>query len=338
MQLPAHTGTSGSFEQSRISAFRLINDELARVKEFIVEQLVPAKLNESISRLVSEVNICGGKLIRPALVLFAGKAVGKVTDEHVRIAAIIEIIHNATLLHDDVIDEGQKRRGAPAANTIWGNEAAVLLGDFLLSKVFRMCADLSPKISSFIASTAARICEGELRQIVKRQNGQLSESEYIEIVTDKSAVLFSTCCYLGGVLAGANEVQSRALSDFGVNTGIAFQITDDLLDIIGDERKTGKTLGRDADKNKLTLPVIHLLNAVDEREKRNLKSKLSAWGESKRLLVETLRSYGSLEYAQSRARWFAAKAVGSLANLKESDAKEALIETAGFVAERVTVS
>jgi len=338
MQLPAHTGTSGDFQRSVISTFRLINDELACVKESIVEQLVPAEENESISRLVREVNICGGKLIRPALVLLAGKAVRKITDEHIHVAAIIEITHNATLLHDDVIDEGQKRRGTHTINTIWGNEAAVLLGDFLLSKVFKMCTDLRPQISSIIAATAARICEGELRQIVKRQDWQLSESEYIDIVTEKSAALFSSCCYLGGLLAGANEVQARALSDFGLNTGIAFQISDDLLDIIGDERKTGKTLGSDADKNKLTLPVIHLLDAADEREKRNLRSKLNTWGENKRLLVEMLRSYGSLEYAHSCAREFVAKAIGSLAGIKESDAKDALIETAGFVANRVTIS
>lgn len=201
-----------------------------------------------------------------------------------------------------------------------------------------MCTYLRPQISSTIAATAARICEGELRQIVKRQDWQLSESEYIEIITEKSAAVFSSCCYLGGLLAGANEVHARALSDFGLNTGIAFQITDDLLDIIGDERKTGKTLGSDVDKNKLTLPVIHLLNAVDEREKINLKGKFNAWGENKKLLAEMLRSYGSLEYAQSRAREFVAQAIGSLAGLKESNAKGALIETARFVTNRLTVS
>jgi octaprenyl-diphosphate synthase len=277
-------------------------------------------------------------MIRPALVLLSGKAVGKVTDEHIRVAAILEVIHNATLLHDDVIDEGQKRRGSPTVNNLWGNEAAVLLGDFLLSRVFKMCADLRPQVSKIIAATAARICEGELRQIVQRQNGQLSESEYIDIITEKSAALFSSCCHLGGLLAGASEVQIRSLSDFGLNTGIAFQITDDLLDIIGDEGKTGKTLGSDVDKDKLTLAVIHLFDAVDGREKRNLRSKLSAWGENKKLLVEALRSHGSLEYAHSRAQEFVAKAIELLAGLKESDSKDALIEIAGFVADRAAVS
>ncbi|MHC4912128.1 MAG: polyprenyl synthetase family protein, partial [Planctomycetota bacterium] len=313
-------------------------DELDRVKESIGQQLAPARGDDSIRRLVVHLNTCGGKMIRPALVLLSGKAVGKVTDEHIRVAAILEVIHNATLLHDDVIDEGQKRRGSPTVNNLWGNEAAVLLGDFLLSRVFKMCADLRPQVSKIIAATAARICEGELRQIVQRQNGQLSESEYIDIITEKSAALFSSCCHLGGLLAGASEVQIRSLSDFGLNTGIAFQITDDLLDIIGDEGKTGKTLGSDVDKDKLTLAVIHLFDAVDGREKRNLRSKLSAWGENKKLLVEALRSHGSLEYAHSRAQEFVAKAIELLAGLKESDSKDALIEIAGFVADRAAVS
>ncbi len=338
MQLPAHTDTSGSFRRSGISAFRLINDELDRVKESIGQQLAPARGDDSIGRLVVHLNTCGGKMIRPALMLLSGKAVGKVTDEHVRVAAILEMIHNATLLHDDVIDEGQKRRGSPTVNSLWGNEAAVLLGDFLLSKVFKMCADLRPQVSKIIADTTARICEGELRQIVQRQNGQLSESEYIDIITDKSAALFSSCCYLGGFLAGANEIQTRSLSGFGLNTGVAFQIADDLLDMIGDEGKMGKTLGSDVDKNKLTLAVIHLLGEVDEREKSNVRSKLNAWGENKELLAEMLRSYGSLEYAHSCAQEFVAKAIGSLAGLKESDAKDALIETAGFIADRVIIS
>jgi octaprenyl-diphosphate synthase len=172
MQLPAHTDTSDVFQWGGISAFQLINDELDRVKESISQQLALAKGDESISRLVVHLNTCGGKMIRPALLLLAGKAVGKIADEHIRVAAILEMIHNATLLHDDVIDEGQKRRGSPTVNSLWGNEGAVLLGDFLLSKVFKMCADLKPQVSKIIADTTARICEGELRQIVQRQNGQ----------------------------------------------------------------------------------------------------------------------------------------------------------------------
>ncbi len=344
MQLPAQTDESSVFPPREVPAFRLIDDELGRVKKLIDEQL--AASSEPVSRLLRRTNTSSGKMIRPMLVLLAGVCCGKLTDKHVRVAAIVEMMHNATLLHDDVIDEGQKRRGLPTVNSLWGNESAVLLGDFLLSKVFKMCAELEPQITRVIAAATVRICEGELRQIMVRHplpvapnesrdmRYDLSESEYIEIITEKSAALFSIACLLGGFLAGAGETQIQAMSDFGLNLGIAFQITDDLLDIIGDESKTGKTLGSDVNKNKLTLATIHLLRAVDESGKSGVTEMLNSPGESKKALVEMLRSYGSLGYAHGRAQDFVAKAIASLAGLKESDAKDALLETAKFVGRR----
>ena len=359
MQLPAHTEKFNSLLQSVVPAFRLIDDELGQVKELVNEQL--ASCSEPVSRLVGHLNTRSGKMIRPGLVLLSYRAVRDASCkkkqphnaqyEAVSIAAIMEIIHNATLLHDDVIDEGQRRRGLPTVNSLWGNESAVLLGDFLLSKVFRMCVDLEPRFQKIISATTGRLCEGELRQIIQRQNWQLSEAEYIDIITEKSAAFFSSCCYLGGLLAGASQRQVQLLTCFGLNTGIAFQITDDLLDIIGDEGKTGKTPGSDADKNKPTLAVIHLLGAMDERGKSAVINSLCVKRDAYRVkektqynirntqyeketLIEMLRSYGSLKYAHSRAQEFVAKAIGSLAGLKESDAKDALIETARFVGRR----
>ena len=249
------------------------------------------------------------------------------------------MIHNATLLHDDVIDEGQKRRGLPTINSLWGNETAVLLGDFLLSKVFKMCAESERRVAKVIATAAIRLCEGELKQVVQRQNWQLSESEYIDVITEKSAALFSSACYLGGILAQEDEGRARSLADFGLNAGIAFQITDDLLDIVGDESKTGKTPGSDVDKHKLTLAVIHLLRVVDEKEKNEiissyLKAKEAQY--AKGALVEKLSRHGSLEYARRRAQEFIAAAVRALAGLKQSDAKDALIATAEFMAGRAS--
>ena len=332
MQLPAHTDISGGFPPYRVSAFRLIDDELGQVKELIDKQL--AEGGEPVSRLLGTFSCCSGKMLRPGLVLLAGACCGGITDKHIRIAAIVEMIHNATLLHDDVIDEGQKRLGLPTVNSLWGNESAVLLGDFLLSKVFNMCAELEQRFQRIIAATIVRICEGELSQIIQRQNWRLSESKYIEIITEKSAALFSSACLLGALLAGASEAQIHSLSCFGLNTGIAFQITDDLLDIISDESKAGKTPGSDVDKNKPTLAMIHLLQALEKEEKSAVIEMLNAPGESKEALAEMLRSYGSSEYAHSRAQEFVTKAVGALAGLKEGDAKDALIETARFSAGR----
>jgi octaprenyl-diphosphate synthase len=332
MQLSAHIDI-----QSTVPAFRLINNELGQVKKLINEQLLCCPDETGIGQLVEHLNGSGGKMIRPGLVLLAGVAVGKITDKHIRIATIMEIIHNATLLHDDVIDEGQRRRGRATVNSLWGNESAVLLGDFLLSRVFRMCADLEPEVVKIIATAAGRTCEGELRQIAQRENWQLNETEYLDIITEKSAALFSSCCYLGGFLTGADETKLRLLSDFGLNLGIAFQITDDLLDIIGDEVKTGKTLGGDVDKNKLTLAVIHLLASTKENQKEELIKKLVTVRDSKRAFAEILKSSGSLEYAYSRAKEYILKATRGLSELKNSSAKESLIETTNYITERVTL-
>lgn len=325
---------SDSTLHNEVSAFKLIGGQLQKVKKLINEQLAGSAKTTAVKQLLEYINTRSGKMIRPGLVLLAGNAVGEIVDEHIHIAAIIEMIHNATLLHDDVIDDGQKRRGQPTINSLQGNESAVLLGDFLLSRAIKMCTGMEQRIAKEIAATAARVCEGELRQVSQRQNWQLSETQYIDIITEKSASLFGSCCFLGGLVSQGTETQLKSLSQFGLNAGIAFQITDDLLDITGDEIKTGKTLGSDVDKNKLTLAVIHLLKAVDESEKNAIISTLSAEGENKIAFTKMLMSYGSLEYAFSRAQEFVTKATAALADLKDSDAKKALIETAKFMANR----
>jgi octaprenyl-diphosphate synthase len=285
---------------------------------------------KQIGRLLGTFN-SGGKMLRPGLLLLAGASCGGITDKHVEAGAIVELIHNATLLHDDVMDEGQRRRGEATVNSVWGNERAVILGDFLLSRVFEMCAGLEPEVIKMIAGTTVRICEGELRQIGERENWELSEAEYIEIITEKSASLFSCCCRLGGILAGASEAQAGILGDFGLNAGIAFQIMDDLVDIVGDERQAGKSLGSDVDKSKLTLAVIHLLRTVSGGEVDIIRRELSGSGSGKKGPAELLKSYGSLEYSRNRGGEYVTKAVASLGGLKDSDAKEALIEAAKFM-------
>lgn len=339
MQSPTHTDTPASAPHDKVPAFRLIADQLSRVRNLINQQLTSHAKTEDINELLEHINSRSGKMVRPGLVLLAGRCYGKITDKHISVAAIIEMIHNATLLHDDVIDEGKKRRGLPTINSLWGNESAVLLGDFMLSHVFKMCAQLESRVADIIATAAVRLCKGELRQVVQKHYWQLNEAEYIDVITEKSAVLFSSSCFLGGFLAGASESQAQSLADFGLNAGIAFQITDDLLDIVGDESKTGKTLGSDVDKHKLTLALIHLLKAVDEREKNTIINSFLDRRDSqydKNALLEILGRYGSLEYARSRAREFVAAAKQALTDLKQSNAKDALIETAEFMTGRVS--
>jgi octaprenyl-diphosphate synthase len=320
------------------NVFSIISDELKQVREFISSAVfydMPAMIRQPVYTLRD--SLFSGKMLRPALVILSYRALKDglyqktVADEVIRVAAVVELIHNATLLHDDVIDEGVRRRGVPTMNSLLGNETAVLLGDFLLSKVFRVCADLKPAVVRIISAAAGRTCEGELSQTMQKGNWQLSEREYLEIITEKSAALFSGCCQAGAVLAGADKSQVELLGSFGINLGVAFQITDDLLDIIGDESKAGKTLGSDAGKSKLTLALIHLLRTVKKEAGEELIERLNNPLENKSVLLEMLKTHGSLGYTQNKAQEFAAKAIESLAGIRESDAKDALIETVKFL-------
>jgi octaprenyl-diphosphate synthase len=326
---------SDGVSQSRVPAFRIIDSHLKQAKKLINEQMTgPAEAPE-MNQLLEHMHCHGSEMIRPGLLLLAGKCCGKITAEHIRVAAIIEIIHNATLLHDDVIDKGQKRYNRPSVNNICGNENAVLLGDFLLGRVFQMCAVLKPQVNEVIAAAAVRICEGQLRQIAQRRNWQLSESEYIDIITEKSAVIFSTACRLGAILSQATESQTQALAEYGLNAGIAYQITDDLLEVIGHENETEKTAGNDIEKHKLNLVFIHLLSSVDEKEKEAVINSYFEHADvkyDKDALAKMLRRYSSLEYMRARAQDFVAESVGVLDLFKESDAKDDLIETVKFMA------
>jgi len=315
---------------------KFVERELKQVRGLIERQLKVIRLGEGVKRLVSSLDVCSGKMIRPALVLMSGAACGPITDRHIRIAAIIEMLHNATLLHDDVIDEGRVRRGKPTVNSLFGNEPAVLLGDFLLSRLFKLCAQLEPDILTFIASTTARICEGELSQMIHRNDFSLNEKEYLKIITEKSAALFSDCCFLGALLAGACEKEKKALSDFGLNFGIAFQLADDLIDIVGDENKSRKTLGSDVNKNKPTLVLIDLLRRLTPAERKKLIRQLSAvrHGQvhnndiSTKTLAKMVESKGSARYVRCQIGRFIERALFTLKALKDSAAKKALIDTA----------
>ncbi|UCE49191.1 MAG: polyprenyl synthetase family protein [Phycisphaerales bacterium] len=352
MQFPAHIDMPAGASSPELAAFKLVSDDMHRVRSLINEQLIasapafagldspePRHRPADAARLLEYISARSGKMLRPGLVLLAGRCFGKVTDQHIKVAAILEMMHNATLLHDDVMDEGQKRRGLPTVNSVCGNEVAVLLGDFLLSRVFNMCTELEPQAAKVVAGSAVRLCEGELGQVVRKHNWQLTEPEYIEIITEKSAVLFNSACYLGALLAKTDERHARSLAEFGLNCGIAFQITDDLLDLIGDESRTGKTLGTDVGKQKLTLAMIHLLGAADASEKKSIIDSFLDREDAqydRHALVKLLNRYGSLEYVRKRAREFIATAVRALSDLKRCDAKEALIETAEFMMSRTT--
>lgn len=315
-------------------AFGVIAEELSRVKTLIEKEL--ADCDDTVRKLVNHISFGRGKMVRPGLVILSGLACGGITEGHIRAAAVIEMIHNATLLHDDVVDEGKMRRGLPTLNRLEGNESAVLLGDFLLSRVFAMWVGLESGAAKIIASAAVRTCEGEIRQTARRGDYKLSEEEYIDIIVEKSAALFSAACAAGATLAGADEQTTSKLAQYGLNTGLAFQVTDDLLDLTGQQDKTGKSVGNDLDRNKLTLPVIHLLRTAGVSDKEAVQKVLTGKppAGANNGLLEKLHSCGSIEYARAGAGEYAERAIAALAELGDSEYKKALVETTRFIVRR----
>jgi octaprenyl-diphosphate synthase len=336
MQLPANANAPENAPWIEVRPFRVIDAQLRRVRECINQALVTTATAEELVPLYEHLIARTGKMIRPGLVLLTGKCLGQITDEHLRVAAMVQMIHDATLLHDDVVDEGQSRRGVPTINCLWGNESAVLLGDFVLSRVFMMAAELESSVAKVLAQTAMRVCQGELRQVMQRQNWQLREAEYIDIITDKSASFFSGCCRLGAMLAQAPQEQIEAASTYGLHAGIAFQITDDVLDITGDEDRMGKTAQSDFDNSKPTLAVIRLLETACPRDKEAIHRMLKAPADSKSELAAMLARSGSVQYAHERARHYVARAIEALEPLPAGEARDAMAETARLMADRAT--
>jgi octaprenyl-diphosphate synthase len=314
-------------------AYTLIESDLRKVESLIDEQL--SSHSPAVKTVLEYIRAHRGKMQRPAIVLLCGKCCEQVTPLHRQIAAIVELIHIATLLHDDVIDESQQRRGHRTVNSLYGNEAAVISGDFLFGRVFRMCAELSkPAVGKILADTCIRICQGELEQNFHRGNRQLSEADYLSIITEKSASFLSSCCHLGAVAADALPQQSKAFADFGLNIGIAFQIIDDVLDIIGNEQTMGKRTGSDFTMDTFTLPVIHLIATAAEKDRSAIFELIAGSEQNKDAAIALLRQYGSLDYACGRAAQFRQLAIDALAEVDESSAKTALIETADFCLNR----
>lgn len=288
-----------------------------------------------LNELCSHVRRFRGKMLRPALLLLSGKACGGLTDEHLTLAAVVELVHMATLVHDDVLDDADLRRRFPTVNRVEGNEAAVLLGDYLISHAFHLCSSLDSQFASRrIGQTTNTVCEGELQQVHHRGDLDLTEKQYLQIISRKTASMTATCCLLGARYAGADARTTASLEQYGLHMGIAFQITDDVLDIVGSEESTGKTLGRDLDKHKLTLPVIHGLSAASPDGRRHLRQLLSASQPDRLALRTALEATGSIAHAMQAARQYVESAIGFLDPLPPSESRDTLQRMANLILER----
>jgi octaprenyl-diphosphate synthase len=304
-----------------------------------VDRLFEAELKStlpSVNTLVKHVSRFRGKMLRPILVLLSGKSAGELTNAHVTIATVVEMVHMATLVHDDVLDEAELRRKGATINHLRGNEAAVLLGDYLISHSYHLCSSLDSQLASrTIARTTNEVCEGELLQIHNRNNIDLDETTYFDIISRKTASLCATCCQLGATLAGASEDVVARLETYGRSLGIAFQIQDDILDIVGDVDTVGKTLGIDVEKGKMTLPMIHFLRTAPQEHRALLRSLLSTGDADKAERIRNLLlPTQSIQYARDRARQLVDKAQNAIAELPESEAKIVLQTMAQFVIAR----
>jgi octaprenyl-diphosphate synthase len=304
-----------------------------------VEKLFELELSSRlpcVNTLVKHVSRFRGKMLRPLLVMLSGKACGRVTDAHTVLATVVEMVHMATLVHDDVLDEAELRRKGATINHLRGNEAAVLLGDYLISHSYHLCSSLDSQFASrVIGRTTNEVCEGELLQIHNRNNLDLDEETYLRIITHKTAVLCASCCLLGAKFADANEKTVEALRQYGEALGTAFQIQDDILDIVGEQSTVGKTLGIDVNKGKLTLTMIHFMRTAPREHRKLLRSLLQSRDADK---VERIRNLilpsQSVPYATERAHQLIGKARKSLAVLPDSDARGILDMMAEFVITR----
>lgn len=278
-----------------------------------------------------------GKKVRPILVLLTAEACGGVNERSFRGATLVEILHTATLIHDDVVDDADTRRGLASINAVWKNKIAVLMGDFLLSKGLLLSLESSDFHFLQITSHAVRrMSEGEIHQIQKSRKLDMDEATYLEIIGDKTASLISTCCEIGASSATEDTTRHALMREYGENVGLAFQIRDDLLDYVGRRSITGKPTGLDLSEKKLTLPLIHALTQGTRGDGKDMIAMIRAGGKKMdvRRVVEFVKSNGGLEYAARRAREFADRAKANLEQLPASTSKDSLRCFADFVVER----
>jgi len=289
-----------------------------------------------INQIAEHIVSAGGKRLRPMLVVLAGQAAGGAGPDHHQLAAIVEFIHTSTLLHDDVVDESDLRRGRRTANAIWGNAASVLVGDFLYSRSFQLMVELDRmEVMQVLADTTNRIAEGEVLQLLHVRNPDTDEAAYLRVIERKTAVLFAAGTRLGALASGAGQAVQQALYDYGMNLGYAFQIADDVLDYTADAADLGKNLGDDLAEGKATLPLIHAMARSDAATRERLRAIVEHGdGDAMPEVLAAIRATGGLEYSRRRALDYAAAAEAALAGLPESEALAALRGLARYAVER----
>jgi octaprenyl-diphosphate synthase len=315
----------------------ILADDMAEVNTLIRTRMASEhapRIPEVTAHLVE----AGGKRLRPMLTLAAARMCGYEGDNHVKLAATVEFIHTATLLHDDVVDESEKRRGRPTANLLWDNKSSVLVGDYLFARSFQLMTETNNiRVLRILSDAAATIAEGEVLQMTAAQDLRTTEAIYLQVVRGKTAALFSAATEVGGVIADMDEAQIKALFDYGDALGIAFQIVDDLLDYWGSDA-TGKNVGDDFRERKLTLPVIKAVALGDDEErafwKRTIEKGRQEEGDLEHAIA-LLTKHGTLEATRAEANDWIAKARAALSTLPAHPIRDMLDDLADYVVARV---
>jgi octaprenyl-diphosphate synthase len=312
----------------------LIPDDLGAINRHIEKQL--SSDVALIRQMGAYIVAAGGKRLRPLTLVLAARSLDYSGTAHIDLAAVIEFIHTATLLHDDVVDESELRRGRQTANDLWGNAAAVLVGDFFYSRAFQMMVAVDHMhVMEIMATTTNAIAEGEVMQLLNTHNPDITEQQYLEIITRKTARLFESAGRLGAILADAGPATEQALADYGLNLGIAFQIVDDMLDYTADAEEMGKNAGDDLAEGKATLPLIHALGECSPDQHQLLSSAISEGHRDWLIEVKAIiESTGALAYTSRRARDYAEAATQSLETLPASPYRTALAHLADFSVSR----
>lgn len=316
----------------------VLAEDMEAVNTLITERMASEhapRIPEVTAHLVG----AGGKRLRPMLTLAAAQLCGCEGPYHVHLAATVEFIHTATLLHDDVVDESAQRRGRPTANLLWDNKSSVLVGDYLFSRSFQLMTETGNlEVLRILSNASATIAEGEVLQLTAAQDLRTDESVYLQVVRGKTAALFSAATEVGGVIAGADPAHVQALFDYGDALGIAFQIVDDLLDYQGDSKATGKNVGDDFRERKLTLPVIKAVAKADEDERafwvRTIEKGKQGEGDLDHALA-LLEKHAALVETRKDALAWAEKAKAAIATLPEHAIRQMLIDLADYVVARV---
>jgi len=312
-----------------------VEDDFEAVNQFVIDQLYSnVSLVESIGHYIVA---AGGKRMRPVLVLLSARACSIDNDDHRRMAGVIEFIHTATLLHDDVVDMSTLRRGRPTANSQWNNPSSVLVGDFIYSRAFQILVSLqNMRIMQIMADTTNRIAEGEVLQLLNKHNVDVSEADYMRVIHNKTAILFEAAAQCGAILAGASDSVEDALRRFGLHVGTAFQLIDDVLDYEGDSETLGKNIGDDLAEGKPTLPLIYAMQHGSPADAELIADSLKTGGlDSLENIITAVQDSGGLNYTRTLAKEQAEKALACLDALPESSYRSALESMARFSIERI---